>query len=83
MSNKVKATLAISIHVDCPECGEFLNILDDSDTCNVDHNEESFILEQVFPDNECWVTAHDTVEVDDVECTYCHHIFSIEGVNWV
>ena len=77
----VNATMSINIHVDCPHCDEFIDLLDDDQTCDIDHDEEGYILKQALPDGH-WHEEHDKFKVEGVTCTNCRGSFNVEKLNW-
>lgn len=49
----VGATLSINMYVTCPnnECGTYINLMDEADTNGTEHDDESMLLRQMFPNN--------------------------------
>lgn len=74
----VEAVLQISMHVDCPKCDFYIDLLDESDTNGHDHDSESYLLKQMFPTNG----SHEDFECDEVVCTQCKHKFNVKGLEW-
>ena len=82
--SEVKATMSISIHVDCPndECENYIDILDERDTDDYCHNEEGHVLNQACPDDGHWSVAHEKFEVNNVTCSECKQSFNVKGLEW-
>jgi len=76
----VTATLDIAMYVTCPndECGNYINLLEQRDTDSHDHNEEGYLLRQMFPKNG----DNDDFECDDVVCSVCKTEFNVRELEW-
>ena len=77
----VQATLDVEIFVDCPNdnCGAFIDILKAKETNGHDHNDESALLQQVWPKHPI---THDDFECEEVTCTECKTTFNVKGLDW-
>ena len=75
MSDAVTPTLIINLNVDCPECGNYFDLVNDTNL-----NEEGWLLDQVLPEG-CWVDEHKNFECS-VTCPECSVEFDVHGVNW-
>ncbi|MDB4261442.1 hypothetical protein N9878_01105 [bacterium] len=75
------ARLDIEVFVDCPHCGNFIDLMRDSDTNGYDHNEEGLVLEQACPDGY-WIDEHKKFEVSNVTCSECKKDFNVKGLEW-
>ena len=77
-----RGSLLVELVVDCPNCdNNYINILDESETGGIDHNEDGHILRQSCPDG-FWPDAHDKFEVEGVTCQECGNKFNVEGLDW-
>ena len=76
----VTATLDVSIFVDCPndKCGNLINLLDERDTDNTTHNDDGYLLRQVWPKNG----SHDDFECEEVVCSKCKTEFNVKALEW-
>jgi len=76
----VQATLDIEMFVTCPndECEFYINLLDSKDTNNIDHNEEGYLLRQMFPGDG----DHVDFECEDVTCSKCKTVFNVKELEW-
>ena len=76
----VTATLSIEMDVDCPndECGNYIDILNERDTNGYDHNDDGFLLRQMFPKNG----DHEDFECDEVTCSQCKTTFNVKELVW-
>ena len=76
----VEASLAIEMWVTCPndECEQYIDLLDQSDTNEKDHNDDGYLLRQMFPDNG----EHADFECDEVVCSDCGTKFNVKGLMW-
>lgn len=80
-TKKVSATLEIHVYVNCPHCDYYIDLLDESDTDGVLHNDCGEILKQTCPtDGTHWSDAR--LEVEEVTCSECKGVFDVEGVEW-
>jgi hypothetical protein len=82
MSEKqiVEAVLDVAMYVTCPndECGNYINLLDETDTDGTDHDDDSILLRQMFPRNG----DNKDFECDDVTCSQCKTTFNVKGLAW-
>ncbi|NOQ30198.1 MAG: hypothetical protein GQ570_03650 [Helicobacteraceae bacterium] len=74
----VSARLDIEMFVDCPECEHMIDLLSERDTDEYDHNEEGYLLRQMFPSNG----SHDDFECKKVTCSQCKCTFNVKGLEW-
>ena len=76
----VAATLIVEMWVDCPndDCGNYINLLDISDTNDYDHNDEGNLLRQMFPTHG----SHSDFECEDVTCSKCKTTFNVKELEW-
>ena len=77
----VTANMSIEINVDCPHCEHLINLLDESDTDGVAHDDECAVLKQAIPDGH-WHEEHKKFKVDDVTCTNCKGSFNVKELEW-
>lgn len=77
----VSARLDIQVYVDCPNCDNLIDLLDEADTDGVAHNEEGYVLSQACPEGQ-WIDGHKKFEVEDVTCTNCKHDFTVRTLEW-
>lgn len=65
----VLATLDIQMWVTCPneECENYINLLDEGDTDGVYHNDDGYLLRQMFPSQG----DHSDFECEEVVCSKC------------
>lgn len=79
----IRATLSISVIVECPECSYPIDLLEENDTNGVAHNDEGGVLREVCPtDGRHWSEACDKFVLEDVTCSSCKHTFAVNGVDW-
>jgi hypothetical protein len=82
MSEKavVQALLDIEMFVTCPneECGFYIDLLKEADTDGTMHDDDSYLLRQMFPNNG----SHEDFECEDVTCTKCKTTFNVKGLEW-
>lgn len=78
---RVTAVLDITVNVDCPNCGNYINLLDEIDTNGENLNEDGMILKQACP-NGYWNESHDKFKVDRVTCSECKCEFTVKGLEW-
>jgi hypothetical protein len=69
------AKLDIRLHVDCPECEEFIDLFDITGL-----NDEGELIDQVCPTGN-WSDAHREFEIE-VKCPACDQNFKVKGVEW-
>ena len=76
----VAATLNIQMYVTCPndECEDYIDLLAEKDTDGTDHNDDSYLLRQMFPNNG----DHIDFECDDVVCSNCKTKFNVKELEW-
>jgi uncharacterized protein YbaR (Trm112 family) len=74
----VVARLRIEVLVDCPHCDTLIDLLDESDTDGVNHDDDSYIIRQVFVTDRSWVEF----ELDEVTCSKCKGVFNVREVEW-
>ncbi len=74
----VAASLHIQMHVDCPGCDNYIDLLDSSDTDDYDHNDEGNLLRQMFPKHG----EHEDFECEDVTCSECKTTFNVKELEW-
>ena len=76
----VSARLSIAMFVDCPndECVNFIDLLEERDTNGVAHNDDGYLLRQMFPNNG----SHDDFKCEDVICSECKTPFNVKGLEW-
>ena len=74
------ATLDIEMFVTCPneECGYFIDLLKEKDTNGTMHDDDSYLLRQMFPSDG----DHAGFECEDVTCTKCKTTFNVKGLEW-
>lgn len=82
MNKTAKAMLSIEVNIDCPYCGHYINIMDEDDTNNYNHNEEGHVISQACPDEGYWMDEHEKFSVKDVTCTECKNTFDVKGLDW-
>ena len=77
MSNleTVSATLNIEMNVDCPECGTYIDIMDDSQTNGDQHDDDGYLFRQMFPSSD-----NEDFECENVVCTDCKTEFNVKGL---
>ncbi|PCI54182.1 MAG: hypothetical protein COB36_10860 [Alphaproteobacteria bacterium] len=76
----VEADLSIEMNVHCPndECGSYIDLLNSSDTDEHDHNDDGYLLSQMFPKNG----DNTDFECEDVTCSKCKTRFNVKGLAW-
>ena len=74
----VQATLSIKIDVECPWCNELIDLLDEKETNDFNHDEESALLEQIFPE----YGDRTDFMCDDVTCSKCKTTFNVRKLDW-
>jgi hypothetical protein len=77
----VEAKLAIEVFVDCPKCEFLINLLEPSDTCERDHNDDNMIMRQACGDG-FWMDDHKKFKVANVTCSQCKTKFNVKGLEW-
>jgi len=77
---EVSASLCIEMNLTCPndECGAYINILNEKETNNYDHDEDGHLLRQMFPKHG----SHDDFECEEVTCGECQTTFNVKGLEW-
>ena len=76
MTDIVLASLIIEVLVDCPNCQENIDLLDD----DLGLNEEGAISNQALPEGE-WYIEHPKFEAI-FNCPKCKHKINVKGVAW-
>ena len=76
-----RARLDIEVFVDCPNCEHLIDIMNERDTCDYNHNEEGHVISQACPDGN-WTEEHEDFRVTDVSCSSCKISFNVEGLDW-
>ena len=76
----VSATLSVEMYVTCPnaECEEFINLLNQNDTDGHDHNDDGYLLRQMFPSNG----DNADFECENVTCSKCQTTFNVKELEW-
>jgi hypothetical protein len=74
----ISARLDIEMFVNCPNCYYLIDLLLESDTNGDVHNDDGYLLRQMFPKNG----THDDFECDEVTCTQCKFEFNVKGLEW-
>lgn len=76
----VAARLDIEMFVNCPneECDYLIDLLRESDTDGVNHDDDGYLLRQMFPTNG----SHDDFECEEVVCSKCKTEFNVKGLEW-
>jgi len=76
----VPATLSIQMYVDCPneDCGNYIDLLDEKDTDGVAHNDDGYLLRQMFPRNG----DNSDFECEEVTCSQCKTTFNVKELEW-
>ena len=77
----VSATLVINVQVDCPKCAAYIDLLDERETDNYNHNEEGAVIMQACPDGH-WCDKHAEFNVRNVTCSECKTSFNVETISW-
>ena len=70
----------IEMFVECPneDCGYYIDLLKSKDTDGHDHNDDGYLLRQMFPNNG----SHTDFECDEVTCSVCSTVFNVKGLDW-
>jgi hypothetical protein len=74
----VAASLHIQMHVECPECENYIDLLDPDDTDKYDHNDEGQLLKQMFHKH----IDHREFECEEVTCSDCKTTFNVKELEW-
>jgi len=74
----VPARLDIQMFVDCPNCDFLIDLLREKDTDSYDHNDEGYLLRQMFPSNG----DHTDFICEDVTCSECLTMFNVKELEW-
>lgn len=76
----VSASLIIEMCVECPneDCANWINLLDENDTNGTDHNDDGFLLRQMFPNNG----SHEDFKCNEVTCSACKTTFDVKELEW-
>jgi hypothetical protein len=80
MTETVVARLDIEMFVNCPneDCDYLIDLLKEEDTDGTSHDDEGYLLRQMFPSNG----SHMDFECDDVVCTKCKTKFDVRELEW-
>ena len=70
------AVLKIELRADCPQCGDYFDILD------TPINEEGYIIDQVLPNLGDWASAFKDFD-ELITCPECGFEFCVKGVEWL
>lgn len=70
----VRADMIINLDVNCPTCGESIELLNDTDL-----NEEGMLLDQAISDAAWKIPAEDRIDCI-VTCPACECDFQVKGV---
>jgi hypothetical protein len=79
---EVQAVLNISVNVDCPHCGYYIDLLDTRDTNNIPVNDDNLVMSQACPSGGIWIDSHEKFEIEEVQCGECKRSFSVQGMEW-
>ena len=74
----ITALLQIQMIVYCPNCNHLIDLLNPIDTDDVNHNDDSDLLKQMFPDDG----DRSSFNCENVTCTSCKTTFNVEGLEW-
>ncbi|MFK5949867.1 MAG: hypothetical protein QM500_13980 [Methylococcales bacterium] len=74
----VSARLDVEIFAHCPNCDYMIDLLNESETNGVMHNDDGGLLRQVWPRNG----SHDDFECEEVTCTKCKTEFNVKTLEW-
>ena len=74
-SISVEASLSIRLHVECPHCDSYIDMLDYDNG----YNDEGEVIQELFPKSEEWVNREMKM---DICCPECDKEISVEGVEW-
>jgi len=76
----VPALLDVEMFVTCPndDCGNYINLLEERDTDGTQHDDDGYLLRQMFPSEG----SHDDFECEDVVCTKCKTKFNVKTLEW-
>lgn len=75
------ARLCIEVYVECPHCNYTIDLLDETDTCDYNHDEDGHVISQACPDGS-WTDEHKRFSVKDVRCSHCKKRFNVAGLEW-
>lgn len=74
MKKDAVASIWVEVNVDCPHCGHYFDLADDS----IDHGvEKSDIMIAAFQDN--WGCSNAEIEV---KCPKCENDFIVNEIEW-
>jgi len=73
---EAKPSLVINVNVECPECGYFLDLINDTAL-----KEDGWLLDKVLPKEGCWTTEHKKFNAT-VTCPECGIEFKAKGIDW-
>tara|TARA_R110000868_G_scaffold244257_5_gene500410 strand:- start:1771 stop:2016 length:246 start_codon:yes stop_codon:yes gene_type:complete len=79
MKEATDAYLDIEIFVNCPHCDFLIDLLNEGDTNNHNHNEEGHVIRQACGDGLS-VDLHKQFEVNNVTCSECENAFNVKGL---
>lgn len=74
---EARATLEMSLNVDCPECGHTFDLFSEP----VHLNDEGQIYDQVLKDDRWKIDADDRLECSP-HCPHCSVEFEVKGLDW-
>ena len=72
----VTADLCIEINVDCPACGNYFDLLIDTEL-----NDEGGLLYQVIADERWKIEQSERLHCSPT-CPSCKTTFEVKGINW-
>ena len=77
----VAASLVVEMLVICPnrDCGYIIDLLREEDTDGYPHDDDGFLLRQMFPAGEI---SHEDFKCDDVVCAKCKTKFNVRELEW-
>jgi len=78
----VSASLHVAMHVECPHCENYIDLLKPDDTDEVNHNEDCALMSQAFPNKPFWGESHRKFKCRNVTCSECEKIFDVEILEW-
>ena len=74
----VSARLDVEIFAHCPKCNFMIDLLNESETNGVMHNDDGELLRQVWPRNG----SYDDFECEEVTCSRCKTEFNVKTLEW-
>jgi ssDNA-binding Zn-finger/Zn-ribbon topoisomerase 1 len=72
----VEAALNIELNILCPNCDEYINMMDIERL-----NNEGELVEAVCPSDEYWSEAHRNFE-RRIDCPECKKEIHVRGIQW-